>query len=75
MKIVINNLLYDTDNATVIYAEEYTKRILYKTNNGNFFMFFPNGEIVPKTEKSAKDYLGKHDVVKYIELFGEPKEA
>lgn len=75
MKRVINNLLYDTDNATIIYVEEYTKRILYRTNNGNFFMFYSNGEIIPKTEESTKEYLGKHSVEKYIELFGEPKEA
>ena len=75
MKRVINNLLYDTDNATIIFVEEYTKRILYRTNNGNFFMFYSNGEITPKTEESTKEYLGKHNVEKYIELFGEPKEA
>ena len=75
MKRVINNLLYDTDNATIIFVEEYTKRILYRTNNGNFFMFYSNGEIMPKTEESIKEYLGNYIVEKYIELFGEPKEA
>ena len=75
MQRVIDNLLYDTDTATVIHMEEDTKRILYQTPNGNFFMFFKNGEIVPKTEESTKEYLGKHNVEKYIELFGEPQEA
>lgn len=75
MQRVIDNLLYDTETATVIYVEEDTKRILYQTPNNNFFMFYPTGEIVPKTEKSTKDYLGKYDVPKYIELFGEPLEA
>jgi hypothetical protein len=75
MQRVIDNLLYDTETATVIHIEEDTKRILYQTPNGNFFMFYPVGEIVPKTEQSAKDYLGKCNVDKYIELFGEPEEA
>lgn len=75
MQRVIDNLLYDTDTATVIHIEDDTKRILYQTPNGSFFMFYPNGEIVPKTEQSTKDYLGKYNVEKYIELFGEPQEA
>lgn len=75
MQRVINNLLYDTDTATAIHAEEDTKRILYQTPNNNFFMLYPTGEIIPKSEESTKDYLGKKNVPKYIELFGEPQEA
>lgn len=75
MQRVIDGLLYDTDTAIIIHIEENTKRRLYQTLNGNFFMFYPTGEIVPKTEDSTKDYLGKYNVEKYIELFGEPEEA
>lgn len=75
MQRVIDNLLYDTETATVIHIEEDTKRVLYQTPNGNFFMFYPIGEIRPKTEESTKDYLGKYNIPKYIELFGEPQEA
>lgn len=75
MQRVIENLLYDTEISKVIHIEEGAKRILYQTTNGNFFMFYNNGEIVPKTEQSARDYLGKYNVEKYIELFGAPKEA
>lgn len=75
MQRVINNLLYDTDTATVLHKEDDSKRVLYQTPNKNYFMFYSNGEIVPKTEESTKDYLGKHNVPKYIELFGEPQEA
>ena len=75
MKRIIDNLLYDTNTAEVIHVEEATKRVLYKAPNGNFFMFYPVGEIVPKTEESTKEYLGKYNVEKYIELFGEPEEA
>ena len=75
MQRVINGLLYDTNTAEIVHLEESTKRVLYKTQNNNFFMFYPTGEIIPKTEQSARDYLGKYNVEKYIKLFGEPQEA
>ena len=75
MQRVINGLLYDTQNATVVHTDQNNNRVLYVTENNNFFMLYPNGEIVPKTEQSTKDYLGKYNVKKYIELFGEPQEA
>ena len=75
MQRVVNGLLYDTANAEIVHMEEDTKRILYHTSNDNFFMFYPTGEIVPKTKQSAMDYLGKCNVEKYIELFGQPEEA
>ena len=75
MQRVINGLLYDTNTAVVVHIEEDTKRVLYHTANNNFFMLYPTGEIVPKTGYSVKEYLGKLNVKKYIELFGEPKEA
>lgn len=75
MQRVIEGLLYDTETATIIHVEEDTGRRLYQTPHNNFFMFYPTGEIVPKTEESTKDYLGKYNVPKYIELFGEPQEA
>ena len=73
MQRIINNYLYDTQTALVVHIEEDTRRCLYQTPNKNFFMFYPNGEIVPKTLQSTKDYLGKHNVPKYIELFGQPE--
>lgn len=75
MQRVINGLLYDTKNATVVHTDKNNNRVLYVTENNNFFMLYQNGEIIPKTEQSTKDYLGKHNVKKYIELFGNPKEA
>ena len=38
-------------------------------------MLFRNGEIVPRTEESAKEYLGEKDVEKYIEVWGKPEDA
>lgn len=75
MQRVVNDLLYDTNTAAAIHVEEDTKRVLYKTPNNNFFMFYPTGEIVPKTEESVKKYLGSKNVRKYIEIFGEIERA
>ena len=75
MQRIIGGLLYDTDIATKIHVEKETMKILYRTANGKFFTAYPNGEIVVKTEESVKDYLGKYNIDKYIELFGEPQEA
>lgn len=75
MKQIINNLLYDTDTSDLIYTDSVRKRKLYRTKNGNFFTFFNNGEIVPKSEQAAKEYLGKFDIDAYIKVFGKPDEA
>lgn len=75
MQRVIDGLLYDTETSIVLHTEEDTKRRLYQTPHKNYFMFYPTGEIVPKTEESVKDYLGRYNVPKYVELFGEPEEA
>lgn len=75
MKKIINGLLYDTDKSELIYTDLDTKRRLFRTENNRFFIAYLNGEIVPKTEEQAKDYLGEHDIDKYIEIFGEPQEA
>lgn len=75
MQRVIDGLLYDTKTATEIHVEQITKRRLYQTPNNNFFMLYPTGEIVPKSVESTKEYLGKYNVPKYIQLFGNPEEA
>lgn len=75
MQKIINDLLYDTEISELIYLEEGTQRRYYKTPNGNFFTLYPTGEIQPKSERDMRDYLGKYDVDKYIEIFGEPEEA
>lgn len=75
MKKIINNLMYDTDNSELIHNDEVNKRRWYKTQNGNYFVVYRTGEIVPKTEENVREYLGKEDVKIYIKLFGKPKEA
>lgn len=73
MKKIVKGVLYDTDTSTQLYQEELTGRSLWKTQDGNFFMVYKNGEIVPKSEDSTKAYLGEKDVDLYIEIFGNPE--
>lgn len=75
MKRVIGNLLYDTDVSELIFSDNKKNRKIYKTPNGNFFTLYATGEIQPKSIEATKNYLGRYDVEKYIELFGEPQEA
>lgn len=75
MQRIINDLLYDTETAELVFVEEGTNRKLYKTPHGNYFTFFATGEIQPKTVESTKAYLGKFAVDVYVKEFGEPEKA
>lgn len=75
MKTIVNGFLYDTEISEMIYIDIYKSRTYFRTPNDNYFVFYRTGEIVPTSEKNIKDILGKNDISKYIELFGEPKEA
>lgn len=75
MKKIVKGLLYDTDTAELIYFEESTKRKLYRTPKGRFFIAYPNGVITPKTDEETMAYLGERDAEKYIEVFGVVEEA
>lgn len=75
MKKIVNGKLYDTSTSEEIYVDEWSNRHIFKTQKGNYFLLYGNGEIVPKTEDEIKEYLGEHDVEKYIELFGEVEDA
>lgn len=75
MKAIIDDLLYDTETATLIYTDENKNRRWYLAVNGHYFVAFLNGQITPKTEEQVKEFLGVNDPDKYIELFGEPEEA
>ena len=75
MKQIINGVLYDTETATEIYVDEEKRRRWYRTNNGHFFVFYPNGEIAVVEEQVVKDFLGKKDADTYISLWGVPQEG
>ena len=79
MKAIIDGKLYDTDKAELIYTEvvdRRTKRYYYMTAKRAFFCYYSKTkEIKVKTEAEIRELLGKHDVDKYIEIFGEPDNA
>jgi hypothetical protein len=75
MKKVVNGKLYDTDKSQKLFTDPMTKRIIYRTEKGSYFILYPNKELVPKTEDEIKEYIGLHDADLYIRLFGEVEEA
>ncbi len=85
---VINGQLYDTSKATrilecFVFADEIPNFDacshlsipvkIYKGNTKWFFTYYSN--IVIVDENWAKDVIGRNNVEKYIELFGEPELA
>lgn len=75
MKKIVDGKMYDTDVSEEIYLDEMTNRRIFQTKKGNYFLLYPNGEVVPKTEDEIKEFLGLNDTEKYIALFGEVEEA
>lgn len=75
MQRIINGVIYDTDNSTLLYFDDGNGRRYYVTPNRGYFIFFPTGEIMVVTEDFMKDFLGKYDIEKYISIFGTPKEG
>lgn len=86
--VIINNKLYDITKATKIFEgtlfkldmPEYFDTIyaftivsIYKGNTEWFCLVC--GLIVVVDEEWVKKVLGRYDVEKYIELFGEPELA
>lgn len=85
---IINGKLYDTSKATYIcgcsvdtdtiptvniYPRRYTVILIYKGNTEWFIVIC--GDIVVLDEFYIKVILGRNNVEKYIELFGEPELA
>jgi len=81
MKQIINNVLYDTEKAEKIvnYWFASCKRELYRGKTGYFAVvwdyFETNYSFELKDEDFVKALLGKINIDKYIELFGEPEQA
>lgn len=87
---VINGKLYDTSKAInvcnliipyekmpnygfVVYCGCSESVSIYKGSTEWFIEIY--GKLKPADEKWVKDILGKYDVEKYIEFFGEPELA
>lgn len=84
MKAILNNKLYDTDNAECIFGIEIpqndfhdtaNKLIVYKTEKGNIFAEHKNAGCLVG-ENMLKTILSRPDCVDiYIKIFGEVEEA
>lgn len=61
--------IYTSKYASYPYDTDF-----YKTKRGRFFTKSDNG-ITAVSEEYVKNLIGKCDINKYIELFGEPEEA
>lgn len=72
MKAIINNLLYDTTTASVLYVGQ--TEALYKTGNGAYFKTTPDG-VTPLDVDEVKEYLGLKDADSYIKEFGTVESA
>lgn len=75
MQRIIDGYIYDTEKAILLYTEQNRNTKYYKTPNGRFFVFYANDEFQVVGESFMKDFLGKYDIAKYIEIFGEPQEG
>lgn len=87
---VINGKLYDTGKSEYMSCFK-DNRILFRTPNGNYFSckrynsdyvstkerisLIVYSDIRPENIGDAKEEIGKYDVDRYIELFGEPELA
>lgn len=72
MKAIIDNKLYDTTTAAVVYSSG--NECLFRTANGTYFRTSHIG-IEPMANESVKEYLGIADADSYIKEFGEVEEA
>lgn len=75
MKRIIDGYLYDTDNSVLLWTDETNNRRYYVTPNSRYFVVYPNGEITIVSMEYMKNILGKYDIARYIEIFGEPQEG
>lgn len=75
MQRIIDGYIYDTDTATLLYTDKTRNTRYYMTPNRRFFVVYQNDEFQVVTEAFIKDFLGKYDIAKYIEIFGEPQEG
>lgn len=78
MQQIINNHLYDTDKAVLIYEDNnfWKPRSYYQTPRSTFFCLYKRtAEIGLISEEVMKEILAKNDVAKYIEIFGKVEEG
>ena len=75
MQRILDGYIYDTDKAILLWFDESNGRRYFATPNSRYFVVFPTGEFKVVTVDFVKSILGIHDIARYKEVFGEPKEG
>lgn len=78
MQQIINDKLYDTDTAELIYSykDPLKERNYYRSKMGAFFVHYIGiGKMELVDEQVIKDILAERDVNKYIDIFGKVAEG
>ena len=78
MQQIIDNKLYDTDTAELIYSykDSLKERDYYLSPKGAFFVHYVGvGKIELVDVQVIKDILAEKNVSKYIDLFGAVAEG
>lgn len=78
MQQIINDKLYDTDTAELIYSykDPLKERNYYRSKMGAFFVHYIGiGKMELVDEQVIKDILAERDVSKYIDIFGKVAEG
>lgn len=78
MQQIINDKLYDTDTAELIYSykDPLKERNYYRSKMGAFFVHYIGiGKMELVDAQVIKDILAERDVSKYIDIFGKVAEG
>lgn len=75
MQRIIDGYIYDTEKSILLWVDDGNGRRYYATPNSRYFIVFPTGEFKVVTVDFMKTLLGKYDIERYKEVFGEPKEG
>lgn len=76
MKAIIYGLLYDTEKSELLHYDNQTLESIYMTKNKRLFITECNDRRIRETNlELCKEYLGRVNPNKYIELLGEVPEA
>ena len=78
MRQIIDGKIYDTNKATLVYADNdfWKPRMYYRTSKGTYFCWYKRiDKLDIVSEDMIKSVLAEYDVDKYIELFGAVEEG
>ena len=78
MKKIIDDKLYDTEKATLIFTDTLNRkqRDYYVTNKGTYFCHYVSvGNIEIVAEREVKELLAERDIEKFLKLYPDVEEG